>query len=415
MKRFPLLLVLLAAPAFAQDDFGEGDDEWDEEAGGLQWHGFAEAGYGRRLDRDPRLPAVKTLGELRLRAETSWVGDALTLSFKGDAWYDDYLSELDGELRDFSLLTSPSDAVDLKIGRQVLTWGTGDLLFLNDLFPKSWVSFFAGRDDEYLKAPSDAVRMTAYTQAINIDFVWTPVFEPDEYLTGSRFSFFSPSAGDIVAPSPPLSAATPSRTFDNGEFALRLFRTSGSTEYALYLFRGFFKQPGFAPLASLGGSLRRPLGGGLLNAEFAYYDSRDDRGGDDPALPNSQLRLLLAYEFEAATRFNVGFQYYVEWMQDHGRLIASSPNPGFEPAERRQLLTNRLSYRLRRDRLRLSLFSFYSPTDKDYYLRPTVSYRHSDRWTISGGLNFFGGERIHTFFGQLEDNSNAYVWARRNF
>ncbi|MFW6031595.1 MAG: hypothetical protein ACOC9T_03300, partial [Myxococcota bacterium] len=32
--------------------------------------------------------------------------------------------------------------------------GTGDLVFLNDLFPKDWRSFLLGRDLDYLKAPS---------------------------------------------------------------------------------------------------------------------------------------------------------------------------------------------------------------------------------------------------------------------
>ncbi len=48
--------------------------------------------------------------------------------------------------------------VNLKIGRQVFTWGTGDYLFINDLFPKDYESFYIGRDDEYLKRPSEAVK-----------------------------------------------------------------------------------------------------------------------------------------------------------------------------------------------------------------------------------------------------------------
>ena len=32
----------------------------------------------------------------------------------------------------------------------------------NILFPKDWQSFFSGRDDEYLKAPSDSLRFTYY-------------------------------------------------------------------------------------------------------------------------------------------------------------------------------------------------------------------------------------------------------------
>ena len=131
----------------------------------------------------------------------------------------------------------------LEIGRQVLTWGTGDLVFLNDLFPKDWVSFFAGREDEYLKAPSNAIRATWYSDVVNVDVAWTPVFEPDEYLTGERFSFFSPLAGQRIAPNPPLSGIEPDKDIDNGEVAVRFFKTSGSTEMALYAYRGFFHQP----------------------------------------------------------------------------------------------------------------------------------------------------------------------------
>lgn len=425
MRITPSLLLLIAGAAVAQDDFSDFDDEdWGDEPKGLPWSGFVEGAYGSRVHDDPNFTSNETLGDLRMRLETDWSGKAIGVTFKGEVLYDDVANEWSGELRDFSMQTSPGDSTDLKIGRQVLTWGTGDLLFLNDLFPKSWISFFAGRDDEYLKAPSDAFRVTAYTQPINIDFVWTPVFEPDEYLTGERFSFFSPGAGGIVAPSPPLSADTPDRRFDNGEFSLRLFRTAGSTEYAIYVNRGFFKRPVgldqnqrpyFPALSTLGGSLRRPLGPGLVNAEFAYYDSRDDSDGSDPGVPNDQLRLLGGYEFEAAPRFNVGFQYYLEWTLDYGRLIASSPAPQYEPAERRHVLTNRLTYRLARDKVTLSLFTFYSPTDDDYYVRPTIDYRRNDRWTLSGGFNIFGGEQIHTFFGQLADDTNAYLRARFNF
>ena len=44
----------------------------------------------------------------------------------------------------------------------MLTWGTGDLLFINDLFPKNWKSLAIGRDDEYLKDPSGAVKASFF-------------------------------------------------------------------------------------------------------------------------------------------------------------------------------------------------------------------------------------------------------------
>jgi hypothetical protein len=306
----------------------------------------------------------------------------------------------------------------------VLTWGTGDLVFLNDLFPKSWVSFFSGRDDEYLKAPSDAVRATWYHAAINLDVVYSPRFEPDDYLTGERFAFFSPLAGAIVAPDPPLAAITPRGTTHNGELALRLFRTIGSTEYAAYAYRGFFKRPLganselapiFPRLNVIGGSLRRPLGRGLFNAEFALHDAVADADGSDPRLPNSQVRLLAGYEFEARARLTVGFQYYQERTLDYSALLAASPTPAFEPDRVRHLVTNRLTWRSARDSLTLSLFTFYSPSDSDYYIRPGASLRKSDQLTFSAGANLFGGDQLHTFFGQLEDNTNAWIRVRFNY
>ena len=44
------------------------------------------------------------------------------------------LDRIVSDLRMASLTFSPADWMDVRVGRQVLTWGTGDLLFLNDLF-----------------------------------------------------------------------------------------------------------------------------------------------------------------------------------------------------------------------------------------------------------------------------------------
>jgi hypothetical protein len=361
-----------------------------EEEQGSVWSGFAEAGFGTRLDKDELIDERNTLEEIRLRVETAWELDEVTLNLKADASYDGIADGWDAEIRDLTAVFSIGGNVDAKIGRQVQTWGTGDLVFLNDLFPKDYVSFFAGRDDEYLKAPGNAFRLTRYSPTINVDFVWTPVFEPDVYLTGERFSFYSPVAGQNIAPRPPFSAPEPDEKFSNGEFALRLYRTVESTEYALYAYRGFSKQPSFVPMNSFGASVRRPLGAGLANIEASYYDIRDSE---------NQLRFLLGYEWEARPNFTVGLQYYLESISD----------------EDRHLLTNRLTYRAGRDRHTWSLFTFYSPNDNDYYLRPVYNYRHSDRWSLTAGANFFGGNTEYTFFSQLDDASNAYLRLRFHF
>jgi len=418
-----LTILLLPVAAYAQEDLWD-DDAWEEDAAGTAWTGFVEAGLGTRFSEDPLVDTRATLEDLRWRVETQWQPRGWSIELKADLGYDGIEQEAIAELRDLSLSFSVGDSTDVRLGRQVLTWGTGDLVFLNDLFPKDFVSFFAGRDDEYLKAPGNALRITHFTPLVNVDFAWSPEFDPDVYLTGERFSFFSPRAGGNVAPQPPLSALEPRATPANGEFAVRLFRTIAGREYALYGYRGFFKQPSavtasgqatFAPLGALGVSLRQPAGPGILHLETAYYDSRDDRDGDDPRIPNDQWRFVAGYEWEAVANFTVGLQYYLERTLDYGALRANSAAPAFEAEKNRQVLTNRLTYRAGRDRYLWSLFTFYSPSDRDAYFRPAFTYRYSDQWSLSAGANVFTGSEAHTFFNQLQDASNVYLRLRLSY
>jgi len=431
------LLAALAtpgAPAWAADEQGSdaqggGDetagfeedwgDPWAVEDQGLTWTGFVEGGAGLRFQEVEKLRRL-TLGELRVRAETSHIRESYTVDFKGDLAWDEVRESLDGQLRELAVSFTPLESVDAKIGRQVLTWGTGDLLFLNDLFPKDFISFFAGRDENYLKSPSDTARISIYTGPVNIDIAWTPRFQPDDYLYGERFVFWQPAAGEAAAPAVARRAEEP----DTAELALRLFRTVGSTEYALYGYSGRWKQPlgvdaqgqpRFPRLRSWGASLRTPLHEGLFNAEAAWYDSRDDRDGDDPRTPNSELRLLLGYEQELVRNFTAGVQLYTEHILHHDRLLANSPDPARAREEWRTVTTLRLTHRALRDTLTSSLFTFYSPSDEDFYLKPSVAWRRNDQWLFTGGLNLFGGNQAHTFFGQLEDNSNGWLRIRYHY
>ncbi len=434
MSRWYLALCTAGLLAFSSfvpaqeddwDDWGE-DDAWSETSEPT-WTGFVEVAAGSRWQEDDAVGRYATLGELRARLERTWTFDGALannrLDLRLDALGDAVVDDLDASVRELAWGFS-TGRWDWRTGRQVLTWGTGDLLFLNDLFPKGWVSFFIGRDDEYLKVPSDAVRLTGYFDAVNLDIVAIPSFTPDEWLTGERLSFYSPAAGGIVAPEPPLSAHDPSMSVANTEWALRAFRNVQGNELALYGYSGFYHQPSptgpngaleYAEMRALGASWRRPLGPGLFNAEVSRYDSTDDPDGTDPAIPNDQYRFLLGYEWEAARNFNVAFQYYVEWTLNHDALLANSPWPEDEVDERRTWLTNRLTWRTRQERVTWSLFTFWSPTDNDHYLRPQVTWRMNDTWQLAAGGNLFGGRHPNTFFAQFEDDSNVYARLRFNY
>ncbi len=83
--------------------------------------------------------------------------------------------------------------------------------------------------------------------------------------------------------------------------------------------------------------------------------------------------------------------------------------------EMRYLVTTRLTQLVYYENVILSLFIFYSPSDEDWHVRPTVSFKYSDTISFATGANLFSGTKNYTLFGQFEDNNNAYARVRYYF
>ena len=429
MRTIHLLAVLtvlsnlpLAPLVRAQDDW---QDDWQEESSvPVALHGFVEAAGSSRLVDDPQASDDFLLGEARFRLDISHYGERSEMAFKGDLVHNALRDESFLDIRQAWISLRSGSALDWRLGRQVLTWGTGDLLFLNDLFPKDFVSFFVGRDDEFLKSPSNTVKASVYSSVVNLDVAWTPVFTADNSINGELLSFTDPGSGQPIGPASPQTpvvATEPPRTFANGELAVRAHRHLGGVEAAAYGYHGRFKQPTawdtqsmqptYARMASGGASVRGNLLGGLYNIEGSYYASLDDSDGNNPNVPNSESRGLVGYEHELRAKLTLGVQYYVEWLHDHDRLLANAPDPSLAPAENRQLGTARLTWRLMQETLRLSLFGFVDLQEGDTHWRPSITRDWTDNIQVTAGANIMTGSS-HTFFGQFNNNTNAYLRVR---
>lgn len=412
---------------WSNDDWGS-DDEHD-----LPFTGFAELRVGTRL-ADQNYEKRASIGEARvqLQAEKFWedVSARITADLVSDLVADRWQLDLDKgdgwlDLREAFVAWRATDFMDIKAGRQILTWGTGDMLFLNDLFPKDYDSFFIGRDTEYLKAPSDAIKASFFTEFANLDVVYTPNFDADRFADGARISTYDPLSGGFTSTSNVLKTNPRGKWFAEDEWALRLYRNFGAYEVALYGYDGYWKNPKglegsdmratFPRLGVYGASVRGPISKGIGNVEIAYYDSRNDRNGIRSALPNDQFRALVGYEQEIAPEFTGGVQYYLERTLDYDNYKANHPAGSPKADKNRQVVTLRLTKMMMNQDLTLSLFNFWSPNDHDGYIRPKVNYKINDQWTAEAGANIFYGKERYTFFGQLEDNTNIYASLRYSF
>lgn len=408
------LLTISAAPAYAE----------------LSFDGFLQALYGGRLDKNNPTATEQTASETRMQLRAEHYGDGAEFFGRLDFVYDGTDSaRYEWELREGYMKFRLGDNLDFKVGRQVLTWGTGDLVFINDVFAKDYRSFFSGRDDQYLKSPQNALRVEHYGPLGDLALVWTPRFEPNRLPTGDRLSYYNPFAGGIVgtgiSPMYHFDVPLPEAEFRNGEIAARLSRTIGSFRASLYAYHGFYKNPVAArgvmvdtsmvmmpyypELNVFGASLRGATMGGVLWLEGGYFDSREDPDGDDPLVPNSSVTGLFGFERQIATNLTANIQWQLDYMLDHGLFVLQQQPGVVVRDEVRHLLTSRVTKLAMDENLTLSAFGFYSPSDEDGYVRLSASYKQSDEVTITVGGNIFAGEYENTEFGQFQKNDNAYL------
>lgn len=377
----------------------------------IKVHGYLLGAFSQRTTgaRPARGPDDPVLEEGRLRLDLGGAGASGRALFlvRGDVLYDAVVKGLDGDLRE-AYAGYASGPVDLGLGRQIVTWGAGDLFFISDVFPKDWDSFFSGRPMEYLKLGVDAFRIRYSSDALSADFLAIPFFTPDIVPSAERFSFVNPLSGV------PIRGETePGTTLSNTELALRLYRRLAGLDASLHVYRGFWRTPAvrlddpvspargtrFVPeLSVYAASAQRGLLGGVLSLEAGYYDSRQDSRGDDPAVPDSQWRLLAGYQRQPWEDFTIGVQGYVEVLERVRGIVSLR-------------LTRWLDYQT----WKLSLFAAYSPTDEDSFFQPVVTCRLTDALSASLGANVFGGNGQAGYFGPIEKSDNVFATIRFDF
>jgi len=141
----------------------------------------------------------------------------------------------------------------------------------------------------------------------------------------------------------------------------------------------------------------------------------DDRGGKDPGIDNSQSRFLIGYQKAFPEDFTVGMQYYCELMHQYSQYKDNRPSAFAKKAQLHQYITLRLTKLLKYQTLKLSLFTFYSPDEKDFLIIPEASYNLTDDLLGVIGMNIFTGVDDNTTFGQHKKDSNIYVTVRYSF
>src|SRR5579859_232144 len=388
----------------------------------LDFTGFVQGHTAVRAvspDCSPGTECEVLAGELRAEIKVDKTSSSGRFGFAGRA---DMIRDLTfgatvGQVRElYGDITFKKASI--RIGRQIVTWGVGDLLFINDTFPKNFNAFFTGEPVEYLKDGSDAIKINIYPGNWSIEMI-AAHFGCDT----------TPEARRFVLPSFPANESIefqhPDGYGSDIELSARLSRTIGRWETAAYASRTHYHSPDFLPdknsvvavyprLNAYGFSLTGPLAKGVLNLESGYYDSAQNRNGKNPFLENSQVRILIGHNRQIWKDGNFGVQFYGERIQNYDNYQTGLP-AGFPLRPRfRQVVTTRFTQQLRNQTLTFSVFSFWGLSEHDRYLIPSVRYAFTDALWGEFGANIFAGDR-RGIFGFLDDNKNTYLTIRYNF
>ncbi|MFB6345184.1 MAG: hypothetical protein ABEK50_05340 [bacterium] len=391
---------------------------------GLNVNGYVEPAYGVRSADEGPITDRNVMQETRLMIEKKFYGDGgEALDLKVLATTNDATNQSDVELRSGSVFLPISRSIEMKIGRQVLSWGPSQFEFINDHFAKDYRSFFVGRNLEFLKAPNDAVKFSYYGDWANLDLVASPAFEPDRLPQGQMIPLYHPGQRQLVNASNAPTVQTPDDSPAEGEYHLRLNQTFGRWETALYGYRGFVGQPKgwngsstfYPELASAGFSLRGPLLDSIVWMEGSFNDIRNDLAGDTVNLPTDRAQLGLGLRYRTTRTVSYMVQAISSWQMDaeQYRDLLPSDNPESDRVRHRlQVATTRDYWS---DRLTLELRGFVGLTEEDWHARAQTTYDWSDAITLSSGFLTYGREFATTRFGALEEHDMAFARLRYGF
>lgn len=382
--------------------------------GVLQFHSTARIHTDSCEDDECEIP----FSELRAQLKANYVTSSNAHSFTAnlELVQDFVFEETNARAREFYWDWS-KDSIQLRTGRQMITWGTGDMLFINDVFAKDWNAFFGGMPMDFLKRPTDAIKVDFYPGNTTIETVIAR-FDEDNLPEMRRFEM------QMLEMASPVMTEKPNSDLDNLEYAGKLSRFISGWDASLYASRSYWRAPAyqsasaesgtllyFPRLNIYGASLTGQVNNGVVNLEAGFYDSAEDSSGTDPFINNSQIRILAGYNRQVWVDATLGVQFYVEHMQDYSAYREALPVATAPRAEWNKVATLRFTQFLMRQTLTANLFSYWGLSDSDRFLQATLRYAFTDNLWGEVGAHYFSGNQ-QGMFGALDRNDNIYFTLR---
>lgn len=308
-----------------------------------------------------------------------------------------------------------SASVDLRVGRQLITWGRGDGLYISDRFCPFDYREMAAVEYDDVRVPVGALRLRFLFPSSALEAVWLPVSAYSLLPTGDN-----PWA---VADLSGYEDAQGGASLDRGAGGVRWSAYWGGLDTSVFCSTVLQDSPSFAYgagglefeyprlyLAGADGTFG--LGGATLRFEGAYLGGLRAALADYSALADAAaLRFLFGVDWSSGA-WSVSVQAYDSLLPGWDDSWSGSRNEATATLD--------LSRTFLRDTLDIGVTALCVLVERDwtgkasFALRPSAEYAFTDAVSFSAGASLFFGDE-DTAYGRYADNSHCYLKAAYRF
>lgn len=412
MKKNLILISLLCMaflPALAQE----------ESDGGLHVgvKGFIDTYHALRIESPNDWMASRS----RVRGELTVEKGNAGMFVSANAVYNSLLKDQSGFFLREAYLYYGKSSVDIRAGRQIITWGVADAIRLTDIISPMDFTEFLTQDYDDIRIPVNGIRVRYTRPKWSAEAIMIPVSSFYELSTDSD----NPWAVNLPGVAVPYSINLdnmPEKQFRNMEYGGRIGAYLSGVDFNLYALRTWNKMPVFRKtiaadgslscdgeyrrMTMLGADLSIPLGKFVVRAEAAEYlgEAQEPVVNADVVTRNS-TNALIGVDWYAGNDWQLGLQYSHKYISGKMSGISSYKNSG--------MATVRISKDLLHNTLSISNFGYVDVANGGVYNRLYADYALTDQIHAFLGYDFFHADKGQ--FAMYDCNSEVWIKLKYSF
>ncbi len=396
---------------------------WAQNGSTAQWtdpiidfSGYLETRHGLQTKNPNKLLASETL----LRPEIRMSGNNVELFAAADVSENHLNQDESGIELHEAYVDYVSSAWDIRLGRQIITWGNADGVRITDNICPSDFTEYLTRDFDEIRIAVDALKFRWFSSYGTAELIYIPFFkdgispEPDSpwWLNG---------IADVITD----NSHKPEKKLKNGEIALKFAFFLPGLDCALSYFYTWNDFPVYYsdnPLDSqalvavasysrihiYGLEFSIPYNDLVLRGEAAFSHGRLYQAQDTTITPSKKddIQCLLGVDWYPGNQWILLCQLVDKRILNHSGTISAESHS--------TLVTLNLSKDLFREKVTISAMHYRDLNFMDSLTRVSTEYQPVDGCILSIGADIFSGDK-NGDFGKYKNNTQVWTKIKYHF